>query len=260
MPATLSVFASLVKSFRQVVDRYPVTRGMVTYSILWPSGNLLQQGLDGSREVWDFREAARYGLYGSLVTAPLIHYWLQLLNRFLPGASFYHAFAKGYVDQLVFAPFNISQFFLGMSLVEGRPLDEALDEWDRKFFSTWMISLSVWPLIQSINFSLVPAKNRVMAISCGSFLWMVFLSYMQHTKADDLPQGLSKRRVHYDYHEGPREVFGYRPSTWNCSGLDAVMAMASHQGNRTMLSCMGTDEESGSRGNTGSLVRQANFC
>ena len=76
------------------------------------------------------------------------------------------------------------------------------------------ISLSVWPLIQSINFSLVPAKNRVMAISCGSFLWMVFLSYMQHTKADDLPQGLSTRRVHYDYHDGPREVFGYRPSTW----------------------------------------------
>ncbi|MPC07663.1 hypothetical protein E2C01_000228 [Portunus trituberculatus] len=88
---------------------------MVTYSILWPSGNLLQQGLDGSREEWDFKEAARYGLYGSL----------------------------GYVDQLVFAPFNISQFFLGMSLVEGRPLDEALDEWDQKFLSTWMVSATL---------------------------------------------------------------------------------------------------------------------
>ncbi|KAG0712068.1 PXMP2/4 family protein 4 [Chionoecetes opilio] len=212
MPINLSAVASLVKSLRQVADRYPVTRGMVTYAILWPSGNLLQQTLDKSRDWWDLREAARYGLYGSLITAPLLHHWLQLLTRLLPGASLSQAVAKGYIDQLVFAPFNISQFFVGMSLLEGHPMDEALEEWSRKFLSTWMISLSVWPLIQSLNFGLVPAKNRVMAMSLGSFLWMVFISYMQHTRADDLPEGLSQRRVHYDYHDGPTELFGHRPS------------------------------------------------
>lgn len=213
MPTTLSVFGSLVKSLRKVADRYPVTRGMITYTLLWPSGNLLQQALDDSREWWDLREAARYGLYGGLVTAPLLYHWLQLLARLVPGASFSQALAKGFVDQLVFAPVNISQFFVGMSLLEGRQLEEALDEWGRKFPSTWMISLSVWPLVQCLNFSLVPAKNRVMFVSCGSFLWMAFLSYMQHTDADDLPEGLSIRRVHYDYHDGPGDMFGHRPAS-----------------------------------------------
>ena len=77
-----------------IYSRYPVTRGMVTYAILWPSGNLLQQALDGSREWWDLREAARYGLYGSLVTAPLLHHWLQLLTRLLPGSSLSQALTK----------------------------------------------------------------------------------------------------------------------------------------------------------------------
>lgn len=203
MPASLAAVSKVAQGVKKVIEKYPVTRGMVTYAILWPSGNLLQQVLDESRTNLDFLEAFRYGIYGSCITAPLLYKWIKALSSLLPGTTLKHAIAKGYIDQLVFAPLNITQFYLGMSLLEGKSLEESLEEWDSKILPTWMISLSIWPLIQTINFSLVPEKNRVMAISLGSFVWMVFLSYMHHTRADELPEHLSCRRVHYDYKHGP---------------------------------------------------------
>ncbi|ROT80846.1 Mpv17-like protein [Penaeus vannamei] len=203
MPAVLSTVA---KGVRKVLDKYPVTRGMVAYAVLWPAGNLVQQGLDGSRTSFDLWEALRYGLYGSCINAPLLYRWIKTVTFLIPGNSLRHAIAKGYVDQLVFAPFNISQFFLGMSLLEGKAVDESICEWQDKMLPTWLVSLSIWPILQTLNFSLVPEKNRVMAISLGSFFWMVFLSYVHHTRAEDLPAELTTRRVHYDYKHGPREA------------------------------------------------------
>lgn len=51
-----------------------------------------------------------------------------------------HLLPQGYVDQLVFAPFNISQFFLGMSLLEGKAVDESICEWQDKMLPTWLVS------------------------------------------------------------------------------------------------------------------------
>ncbi|XP_068209511.1 PXMP2/4 family protein 4-like [Palaemon carinicauda] len=208
MPPTLSSLSAVAKGAYKVFDKYPVTRGMVAYAILWPAGNLLQQTLDGSRSSLDLLELLRYGVYGSCITAPLIHNWIRVLSNFIPGGKLRHALAKGYVDQLVFAPINISQFYLGMALLEGKPLEENLSEWEKKILPTWMISLSIWPILHTLNFTLVPEKNRVMAISLGSFLWMVFLSYMHHTRSDELPERLTTRRIHYDYVSGPREAIG----------------------------------------------------
>ncbi|KAK4299545.1 hypothetical protein Pmani_028175 [Petrolisthes manimaculis] len=243
MPATLSVLTSVVKSCCKVVDRYPVTRGMATYLVLWPTGNLVQQAMDGTREEWDFQEAGRYGLYGAFITAPLLHTWLKVLTRLIPGSAFTQALAKGYVDQLVFAPVNISQFFLGMALLEGRPPEEALNECQQKLLPTWMISLSIWPILQTLNFSLVPEKNRVMAISCGSFLWLVFLSYMHHTRAQDLPQGLLSRQVHYDYKHGSSESSCVRLGSVDFSTSDTQQGWKKAMLPMTAL-CCGSEDDS----------------
>ncbi|XP_064104611.1 mpv17-like protein [Macrobrachium nipponense] len=209
MPTALAALSTVAKGAYKVFDKYPVTRGMVAYALLWPAGNLLQQSLDGSRTSLDLLEVLRYGAYGSCITAPLIHKWIKVLSSLIPGSRLRHALAKGYVDQLVFAPFNISQFYLGMALLEGKPLEENLSEWEKKMLPTWMISLSIWPILHTLNFALVPERNRVMMISLGSFLWMVFLSYMHHTRSDELPERLTTRRIHYDYESGPREARGF---------------------------------------------------
>ncbi|CAL4066321.1 unnamed protein product, partial [Meganyctiphanes norvegica] len=201
--STMTAVAKAVKVTRIFFDKYPVTRGMGTFAVLWTSGNLLQQEIDDSRDQIDIMEAIRFGMYGSCINAPLIYKWIKTLTTIIPGNSLRQAIAKGYMDQLIFAPVNLTQFFIGMNLLEGKKLDQAVEECFEKLIPTWMVSISIWPIFQTINFTLIPEKNRVMFISLGSFLWMVFLSYMQHTDSDQLPDNLRmRRRIHYDYDYG----------------------------------------------------------
>lgn len=43
-----------------------------------------------------------------------------------------------------------------------------------EFFQT---GVSFWPIVQSINFSLVPYKHRTKVMGCASFVWSMFLCY-----------------------------------------------------------------------------------
>jgi len=42
------------------------------------------------------------------------------------------------------------------------------------------VALSVWPLVATINFTLIPERNRVPFISACSLCWTCFLAYMKH--------------------------------------------------------------------------------
>ncbi|KAK3878203.1 hypothetical protein Pcinc_017156 [Petrolisthes cinctipes] len=188
---------------------------MATYLVLWPTGNLVQQAMDGTREEWDLQEAGRYGLYGAFITAPLLHTWLKVLTRLIPGSAFTQALAKGYVDQLVFAPVNISQFFVGMALLEGRPPEEALHECQQKLLPTWMFPLSsshsldrlASPSGPSCKLSLQPGAREE---PChGHLVWFVPVAgvpllHAPHPSPGP-PQGLVSRQVHYDYKHGSSE-------------------------------------------------------
>lgn len=39
--------------------------------------------------------------------------------------------------------------------------------------------MCIWPAISTINFALVPEKNRVVLISMCSLLWTCYLAYMK---------------------------------------------------------------------------------
>lgn len=39
--------------------------------------------------------------------------------------------------------------------------------------------MCVWPIVSTLNFALVPEKNRVVFISMCSLMWTCFLAYMK---------------------------------------------------------------------------------
>lgn len=73
--------------------KYPITRGMITYSFIWPISNLCQQAIRGNKE-WDFAEALRFCLYGSCFVAPTLYGWLRLAAIMWPQLNYRSAVAK----------------------------------------------------------------------------------------------------------------------------------------------------------------------
>jgi hypothetical protein len=73
--------------------KYPLTRGMITYTFIRPISNLCQQTIRGTKD-WDFAEALRFCLYGSCFVAPTLYGWLRLAANMWPQQNYRSATAK----------------------------------------------------------------------------------------------------------------------------------------------------------------------
>lgn len=63
--------------------KYPVTRGMASYAVIWPLGSVIQQTMAGVEE-YDYAKIARFCLYGSCYVAPTLHTWLRIARHLWP--------------------------------------------------------------------------------------------------------------------------------------------------------------------------------
>ena len=72
-----------------------------------------------------------------------------------------------------------STLFTIVSLMEGRGFDYVQRKIESQFFRTMKVDLIMWPIVQTINFALVPAKFRVLYIGILNLLWNGFLCYVQ---------------------------------------------------------------------------------
>ncbi|KAF2353441.1 Mpv17/PMP22 [Trinorchestia longiramus] len=172
---------------QRVLRRYPVTRGMVTYSLLWPASNIFQQTLDPNRERYDPLQCLRFLVTGTFITAPTVYVWVKIASKLVKGNSFKHALLKALYDISLFAPVGQSQFYFSITALEGRPLRDCLNEVKQKLIPSWKVAACFWPIVQTLNFAYVKERNRVMVVSVGSFVWTMFLSYMHHTDGQSLP-------------------------------------------------------------------------
>ncbi|PSN54306.1 hypothetical protein C0J52_11053 [Blattella germanica] len=171
--------------FSEFTQKYPLTRGMITYSIIWPISNLCQQTITGRKEL-DFLEAVRFCIYGSCFVAPTLYAWLRLAANMWPQLNLRSAVTKGIVEQFSYTPFAMTCFYFIMSLLEGKTVRRAAHEVEVKFIPTYQVGALVWPVLQTINYTLVAEKNRVVYVGMCSLMWTCFLAYMKQLEAEKL--------------------------------------------------------------------------
>lgn len=175
--------------FREVTQKYPVVRGMASYSVIWPVGSLLQQKIAGKEEL-NYAQALRFSLYGGFFVAPTLYAWLRCASHFWPKSDIRSAITKALVEQVTYGPAAMCCFFFGINLLEFKPISECAEEVRQKFWPTYKIGVCVWPILQTINFVLIPEHNRVVYVSVCSLMWTSFLAYMKSLEAKQLHESL----------------------------------------------------------------------
>ena len=202
--------------------RYSLVPSMLTYSVLYPSANLVQQKCFRDSQEIDWQEVGRFLVYGGLCHAPLVYNWLRLAARLFPKDTLGHLAAKVAMDQTMFAPVSrrdeetktvrpdprlqvgLSCFYVGLSTLEGKGREAVFAEWREKFPNTWavshrmcacqpscrlrllnflfQISVFIWPMLQTINFKFVPAPYRPIYVGVFSFFWTTGLSGLKYSE------------------------------------------------------------------------------
>ncbi|XP_034188644.1 mpv17-like protein isoform X2 [Osmia lignaria lignaria] len=168
--------------FREVTQKYPIVRGMASYTIIWPTGSLIQQKIIGNDEL-NYMQALRFSLYGGFFVAPTLYCWLRCSSYFWPKSDLKSAITKALVEQVTYGPAAMCCFFFGINLLEMKPVAECIEEVKHKFWPTYKVGVCVWPILQTINFVLIPEHNRVVYVSFCSLIWTSFLAHMKALEA-----------------------------------------------------------------------------
>ncbi|SPP86288.1 PXMP2/4 family protein 4 [Drosophila guanche] len=168
------------------VKLHPMAKGALTYAIMWPTGSLIQQALEGRNlKEYDWARALRFSLFGALYVAPTLYGWVRLTSAMWPQTNLRTGIVKAITEQLSYGPFACVSFFMGMSLLEFKSLAEAVEETKEKAVPTYKVGVCIWPFLQTINFSLVPEHNRVVFVSICSLMWTIFLAYMKTRHSEE---------------------------------------------------------------------------
>ncbi|XP_055302376.1 mpv17-like protein isoform X1 [Sitodiplosis mosellana] len=165
---------------KHILTKYPLVKGMLAYTITWPTGNIIQQTIDGKRwETYDWSKCLCFALYGSLYVAPSLYGWVKLTSKIWPVTNIRTAMMKTVLEQLSYGPIATASFFFIISIMEHRTVEESKQEVIDKFWPTYKIGVFYWTVVQTLNYTIIPERNRVPIVSLFGLLWTTYLAYMK---------------------------------------------------------------------------------
>jgi protein Mpv17 len=166
---------------------------LIFTGILTFLGDLLaQQAVE--RSGWrghDWHRSWRLTMWGFVIAGPFTCAWYYFLDRFVKfGDIAVTSIVRMSLDQFIIAPFFLFLFFSFNAFLEQRnyasqiTLVPLLDNWKSNLrtklkSSYWEVlkaNWKIWPVVQCLNFAIVPLQYRLLLVNIVSLGWNAYLS------------------------------------------------------------------------------------
>ncbi|CAI5976061.1 unnamed protein product [Closterium sp. NIES-65] len=137
-------------------------------------------------EQLNYRRVVTTALFGAGFVGPLGHYWYEGLEGFvrnrlgLRPSTMRFVAAKLFLDTFAFGPVHLAAFFTYTGLVAGHSLHQIRTDLARDFLPGFLTEATVWPVIQTVNFKLVPVQHQLLFVNFFCLLDSAWLSWLKH--------------------------------------------------------------------------------
>ncbi|XP_005916423.1 peroxisomal membrane protein 2 [Haplochromis burtoni] len=179
-----SVHFRLLQQYLVLLKRYPILTKSVTSGILSALGNLLSQFVEARRKAQkgapvsniDAAGAARYAIYGLLITGPVSHLFYQLMEVWIPTTDRFCVVKRLLLDRLIFAPGFLLLFYFVMNILEAKGWTDFEKKMRRSYWTALKMNWKVWTPFQFININFVPVQFRVLFANMIALFWYAYLA------------------------------------------------------------------------------------
>ncbi|KAL6078497.1 Protein required for ethanol metabolism [Balamuthia mandrillaris] len=135
--------------------------------------------LDRLKEVdWDTTRLRRMFLWGFVGAGPSMFFWYRFLDRAFPAKTMGTVLKKVALDQSLFAPCIVLEFFVFNDYMRGLSNEQIKEQLQKNYLSAMKMNYTVWPMFAALSFRFVPPHHRVFYSSFVSMGWNTYLSYV----------------------------------------------------------------------------------
>uniref|UniRef100_A0A3Q4MH25 Peroxisomal membrane protein 2 n=1 Tax=Neolamprologus brichardi TaxID=32507 RepID=A0A3Q4MH25_NEOBR len=174
-----SVHFRLLQQYLVLLKKYPILTKSVTSGILSALGNLLSQFVEARKKAQkgapvsniDAAGAARYAIYGLLITGPVSHLFYQLMEVWIPTTDQFCVVKRLLLDRLIFAPGFLLLFYFVMNILEAKGWTDFEKKMRRSYWTALKMNWKVWTPFQFININFVPVQFRVLFANMIALFW-----------------------------------------------------------------------------------------
>ena len=135
---------------------------------------------------------------GMFWSGPSAHCWYSFLEQIMQNLivpvvgsnAVVGVVLRLLLDSIIFSPLTIAGFFTMNSLIQAGPsranLNKVVSVIHEKLATKWrkavLAAWSFWPVVNIVNFSMVPLNYRVLYANIMALLWTGYLSFVNHQK------------------------------------------------------------------------------
>lgn len=109
--------------------------------------------------------------------------WYGTLDAKVTASSrFGRTVQKVFIDQIVFAPIFLAGLLSLIGYTQHQDVDKVKDKLRNEYKDILVANYSVWPLVQIINFSIVPLNYQVLLTQTVAVFWNIYFSWRTNLK------------------------------------------------------------------------------
>lgn len=128
------------------------------------------------------------GLYG-FVSGLIVFKWYRVMEVFFKEGkrggskpSRLTPFFKMLADQLLASPLFTLFYLVFTGFVDSKPSSEILPFVRATFVDIQLKSYRIWPVVQMVNFYIVPLNLRVLVVNGASMMWNAYMRVYRHER------------------------------------------------------------------------------
>ncbi len=170
--------------FTKLTSKYRFAYDCFVSGTLFAAGDGIMQGIEKYQDKdkklsYDWARTLRMAAFGTFIFGPAGNVWYKFLqDRITHPNPTRRAFTKMLLDEVIFAPADITTFFITMTLLKGNSFESGVEKVKRDFWTTYKADLMLWPAVQFLNFKYVPMIHRMLFINVVNIAWNTYLSSM----------------------------------------------------------------------------------
>jgi protein Mpv17 len=131
----------------------------------------------------DWERTSHVAITGFTFSGPISHVWYTILESIVGRVVIQEQKVWGIalrmlLDAFLFSPVAVAGYFTWRTLLEGKGLDGVHDKLQHTWKGALLASWHFWPLVNIVNFSVVPVQYRVLYNNSLSFLWNGYLTQL----------------------------------------------------------------------------------